>query len=246
MTHKFLGLSALLLTSLATTANANPGFTFHTDRPSWEVALGAITTETFNSFGQDTDATSVTFAGFSISGSSRDGILVGVPTYGYDTELADIDGTPRLNFAGLFSASLVFDSAISAVGFDTVNYDIDDDSLQLLVNGVVSAGFFPAARNQTGFLESSATMALTSRALLSLVMATPTTPWTTYPLLPYPKFPLAYIPPEVSLSWVLPRLENSAAVAKRPEFLFANRTLFPILRTLPVAFVEPQIIAEHQ
>ncbi|MEM8779788.1 MAG: PEP-CTERM sorting domain-containing protein [Cyanobacteria bacterium P01_G01_bin.49] len=156
-------LTLTFLVGMVAEANKASAFTIFTDRASWEAEVSSFTTETFNSFTSDTSVTEETvFSGFSItsnegtvSGATRADLLVDVPSFAYNPGTADIDSSARLNIGGLSNTrtiNLDFDSSINAFGFDTVNYDIDDDRLEVLINGTDILGLFPELRDGTGFI----------------------------------------------------------------------------------------------
>ncbi len=129
-----------------------------TDRIAFQTAVGNLTTENFNSIISDslfTDS-NISFSDLAIrsTGSASSAILVDVLAYQFNPGTADIDGTARVNLGGLLDASVVsidFNSPVRAVGFDTINYDIDNDNAQAFV-GATLIGDFPTLRGQTGFI----------------------------------------------------------------------------------------------
>jgi hypothetical protein len=143
---------------LVSAANASATLLFFTDRAAWETAVGTFETEDFNSFLADTDFTNSTllFDDFSlVSGALNLGnYLIDVTSFESNPGTADIDGSPRVNINGAEEADFLtiqFNFNVFAAGFDTVNYDIDND-LSGAFAGITSLGIFPSTRGETGFI----------------------------------------------------------------------------------------------
>ncbi|MEO0531887.1 MAG: hypothetical protein AAF266_15130 [Planctomycetota bacterium] len=129
-----------------------------TDRSAWESAVGQFQTEDFNSITTDTEipADGLSFDALTISheGSFNQPPLIDLLPYEYSPGSGDIDGSARVNIAGMFSGAsmtIEFDTPVIAAGFDTVNYDVGDEEVEAFV-GVTSIGSFPELRDQTGFI----------------------------------------------------------------------------------------------
>lgn len=141
---------------VATAGQVQAGLITFTNRAAWESAVGSFTTERFNSITADTyfQGTSLSFPDLTLLHLGNGTALVDAQPYESNPGLADIDGTPRVNLNGIgqsATVSILFNSPVSAVGFDTVNYDVDNDFVQAYV-GSTLVGNFPPFRDQAGFL----------------------------------------------------------------------------------------------
>ena len=157
--QRIFSTTAVLGLMAGAAGQAQAAFVLFTDRPSFQAAVGSLTTENFNSIITDTVFTNSTlsFPGLTLrsTGGATADILVDVPPYEFNPGSANIDGTARVNLGGLRPGSsvvsILFNAPVSAVGFDTVNYDIDNDTAQAFV-GSTLIGSFPPASNLTGFI----------------------------------------------------------------------------------------------
>ncbi|MBL4623164.1 MAG: PEP-CTERM sorting domain-containing protein [Immundisolibacteraceae bacterium] len=160
MTTKFKQVIGAATLVLATVQSAHGAIITYTDRATWEAAVVTFQTEIFNSITTDTIFTdsNITFADLTLTstGGASSDILIDLPTYEFNPGTADIDGTARVNLGGLWDGSKLaidFDFAVSAVGFDVLNYDVDDDSADAFTFlGTQLIGSFPGARGETGFI----------------------------------------------------------------------------------------------
>ena len=152
-------LLAIVMTAIGAT-QSQAAFILFTNRAAFQAATGALTTETFNSIATDTVFTnsSLAFAGTGVTLQSTGGaiqnVLVDVPPYQFFPGAATIDGTARVNMAGLLATSVVsiqFGAPVSAAGFDTVNYDNTNDFSEAFI-GATLIGTFPTTNQQTGFI----------------------------------------------------------------------------------------------
>ena len=160
MTIRIKHMFAAAALTVASVQTVQAAIITYTDRATWEAAVSTFQTETFNSVTTDTIFTDggIGFADLTLTstgGISAD-VRIDLPTFEYNPGTADIDGTARVNLGGLLDTSILtiaFDFAVSAIGFDTVNYDSDDDSADAFIGGGATfIGSFPELRGQTGFI----------------------------------------------------------------------------------------------
>lgn len=150
-----------LLYSLVLLASAPTSFgalTLYTDRATWQAALtGVPVTQDFNSVASDIlFQTTTTIGGIVInqSGTEGDSILDVSPFENNPLPTSGIDGTPLLSVGGLMdggSLDIILPMLVSSFGFDTNNFDYDDEDAIFSIGGTV-VGAIPANRGELGFV----------------------------------------------------------------------------------------------
>lgn len=157
-------LPIALIGAFFSTAAHAAVFDLFSDRTTFESELTSLTTETFNGFAVDQsfNGFAVDVGDFSLNADAignRNLIdaLPAVPNGG------DIDGTTFLNyFLNGSSATIVFDAAITAVGFDIQNFgNVGNVSTLSVLDGVFDQTDIPGGTLFFGLVSDTAFTSLT-------------------------------------------------------------------------------------
>lgn len=165
MTTSRLIALAFLTALIAGTGQTHAALVTYADRTTFQNAITKPTrTEDFNSVTSDKtfgDGDSVAFTDLTLegNGSAPFEAIVDVDAYsaGLDTEGFTLDEAV-VNMGGMIGnedITIDFDSPVTAVGFDTFNYDNTDDSAEAIVSGTSIS--FPATDGESGFIGFAAT-----------------------------------------------------------------------------------------